>query len=673
MTFCDHIWHGAAYYPELWPDRVDEDLGLMKEAGLDLVRVGEFAWSRMEPEEGRYDWGWLDEVFETCQAAGIGVVLCTPTPTPPRWMTLRYPEVLRVDADGQPFQHGSRQHVSHTSPTYRAFSRQITEALATRYGRHPALVGWQTDNEWLCHVDGDHGPSAVEAWHAWLAERYGTVETLNVAWGADIWSEAYPAFEAVPTPRKTPFHNQAGTATGKHNVSLEMAWALFTSDTVRRFQAEQVAILRAHSDAPVTHNHVQQGRLLTEDVFADLDCAATDPYVAHTDLWRTYRTMDWMRGAKMEAPGRTRPYWILETSPSFNGSVTTGHTTHPTGFLRAEAAVLLGMGGAAFCYWLWRQQRSGAEMCHGHVVTAWGTRGVGWENVRGVTELIDQLGPILKEVPPAPAALAVHEHGVSKAHLRAEPLWREFNIWSTPAEEIHRPLIEAGIWRDVRFESSDVTGYRAVLSPFLPVLTDDLVDRMTAYVETGGTWVVGPMSGCRTEHGTVHTDAGLGRLDALAGVKTLWHIGLDPVRASLGDGVELDVGWYAFGLEPADDACRVLGRYLEGPAAGAVWAVDRPLGKGRIVLLAAHAPGGYARIIETLLADLDLPRYRSSWGTTIVPREGDGRRAYIIANWDGQGGTADLPAGGTDLVGGGPVEAGPVRVRPFGVLGVLCD
>jgi len=666
------VWHGAAYYPELWRDRVDEDLGLMREAGINLVRVGEFAWSSLEPEEGRYDLDWLEEVLEKCAGAGIDVVLCTPTPTPPRWLTLKYPEVLRVDRDGQAFQHGSRQHVSHTSPRYRAFSRRITEALAKRFGRHRAVVAWQTDNEFLCHVDGDYGPTAEAAWHAWLERKYGTIERLNETWGARIWSEDYPSFDAVPMPAKTPFHQAPGTATGQHHCSLAKDWGHFVSDTVVAFQKEQVEIIRAHSDAPITHNHIQQDRVAAEDLFADLDFAATDPYVDYENTWRVLRTLDWMRGAKMDRAGRTVPYMIMETSPSHNGATHPGHRTHPEGFLRAEAAVYLAMGGTAFCYWLWRQQRSGVEMCHGHVVTAWGTRGVGWKNVRAVTELIEKIGPMLREIPPARAEVAIHESKHARAHLlRAEPLWHEYNHWNTPTEEVYRPVMEMGLWRDVRFEGADVSGYRAVLSPFMPCLTDALGDRMTGFMESGGTWVVGPMSGCRTEFGTVHTDAGLGRLDGLAGVRTLYATGIQGCRGSLGEG-EIDLGWYCFGLEAASGDCHVLGEYLDGPAAGTAWCVERVVGKGRIVLLAAHAPGRLGEVYEHVLGGLGLRRLRSSWGTAVVPREGDGRRAYVVANWDGQGGTAELPAGGTDLVTGRAVSAGTVEVEPFGVVAVVC-
>lgn len=669
--FFSGIWHGAAWYPELWPDRVDEDLRLMADAGINLVRVGEFAWSTLEPEENRYELAWLHQVMDKCQAANIGVVLCTPTPTPPRWLTARYPEVLRVDGDGLPFGHGSRQHVSHTSEKYREFSRGITDVLAREFGRHPALVAWQTDNEFLCHVWGDYGASTERAWHAWLQDKYTTIENLNQTWSTAIWSEDYPAFELVPMPQKTPFDNRIGIATGTHHVSLAADWLRFTSDTVVRFQDEQLAILRAHSPAPITHNQIAQTRVYNEDLFENLDSAATDFYTPHDAIWRTFRTLDWMRGAKMRPDGTTVPYAILETSPSHNGARHPGHLTHPHGFLRAEALLFLGMGGNTFAYWLWRQQRSGVEMCHGSVITAWGTPSVGWKDVQDVSALIEAVEPILTGTAPARAQVALHESKNAHALLQSEPLWNDLNP-GRASEQTYKPLLEMGLWRDVRFESADVQGYQVVLSPFMPGLSDALVDRMTAFVENGGTWVVGPTSGCRTVYGTVPTDAGLGRLDALAGVRSLYPVGIHSCRGSLRDS-EVTLGGYSFGLEPIHPDCEVLGRYLDGPGEGTAWCVGRTLGQGRIVLLAAHAPNHYGTVLEALLRDTPLQRFDASWGTTIIPREGNNQRAYLIANWDGNGGTVTLPEGGRDLITQKPISSGSLTVEPFGVHAVLCE
>ncbi|HYO31096.1 MAG TPA: beta-galactosidase, partial [Thermomicrobiales bacterium] len=161
---------GVCYYPEHWPlDRWQGYARRMKELGLGYVRIAEFAWSRMEPEPGRHEWGWLDDAIETLAAEGLKVVLCTPTATPPAWLVRAHPEILPVDAEGRAREFGSRKHYDHASPVYRQHSRRITEAIAGRYGRHPAVVGWQTDNEFGCHgTTRSYGPAAQDAFRVWL-------------------------------------------------------------------------------------------------------------------------------------------------------------------------------------------------------------------------------------------------------------------------------------------------------------------------------------------------------------------------------------------------------------------------------------------------------------------------------------------------------------------------
>jgi beta-galactosidase len=173
----------------------------MAAMGLSRVRIGEFAWSRLEPEPGRYDWAWLDHALELLGGAGLGVVLGTPTATPPKWLVDRDPGMLAVDADGRPRRFGSRRHYDFSSERYRAECARIVEAVAGRYGEHPAVVAWQTDNEYGCHdTTISYSENATRRFRLWLQRRYGDVEALNTAWGAMFWSQDYRSFDES-TPR----------------------------------------------------------------------------------------------------------------------------------------------------------------------------------------------------------------------------------------------------------------------------------------------------------------------------------------------------------------------------------------------------------------------------------------------------------------------------------------
>jgi len=653
------LYHGAAYYPELWPpERVDEDIRLMKQVGITCVRVGEFAWSSMEPREGHYTFDWLTNVLDKLAAADIGVVLCTPTPTPPIWLTERYPEVRYVDRDGVRHVHGARQHVCPTSPIYREFSRKITEQLARRYGRHPAVIAWQTDNEFYCHNPNCFCENCRREWHQWLEARYGTVEALNQAWNAHIWSEAYQRFDQVPQPFRAPYH---------HNCSLETAYRQFGSDAIVAFQAEQVETIRRHSSAPITHNTMPPWHPLDNDaLFETLDFCACDIYLPAGQYWRAIREFDWMRARK------SMPYFVMETAPTQNGSTAMGHRMHPDGFVLAEGMMCFGLGGGGFSYWLWRQQRGGCEMCHGSLLSGWGKPTPGWKNIRALSDVIAKAEPILTTVPPAPAELAIHYSARSDLVFRTEPMESGFSYLEAWLNGIYQPILRMGLYRDVIGEDRDVSGYRVVLSPMLPIIDDKLLRRMLTFVERGGVWVVGPLSGYRTPDHTVHTEAGLGALDQAAGVETVYSFGLtDSVAATCLDQATSVSGWI-FSFEPHQAVA--LGCYTAGPAAGQAWLTERTLGKGRLILVGAMPQSdAYQAVIRRAIGPNPLAHTTDvTWGTIVAPRRGTGHHVWCVVNWDGKGGAVTLPSEGTDVLSGNRVT-GRIALQPYGAQLVVFD
>lgn len=654
-TLFNKLHHGAAYYPELWPDKVDEDIRLMKEVGLNLVRIGEFAWSKMEPDDGHYDFSWLQETIDKLHAAQIGVILCTPTPTPPIWLTEKHPEVLYVDRQGCRHSHGSRQHVCPSSPIYRHYSRRITRELAQRFGKHPAVIGWQTDNEFFCHNPLSFSDSAKHAWHSWLRKRYKTIEALNEAWNTAIWSETYQRFDQVPQPTTTPFI---------HNCSLESAYKRFCSDEIVAFQKEQIDIIHAYSDAPVTHDTMPPWHPLdNDDLFESLDFVAGNAYYSYHDFWRFVREFDWMRVRK---PGR--PFVILETAPCFNGNVRTGHCPHPDGFLRAEGMTAFGLGASGLEYWLWRQQRGGVEMGHGAVISASGRPSIGWKNIKQLTQAIAQAQEFLLNASSAKAEFALHYSTRSKFILGTEPFLHDVTELDLHFEEAYRPILEAGIYRDVIFERADVSQYRTVFTPYMPVVDAAMLHKMEQFVRNGGSWIVGPLTGYRTDHHTVHTDAILGKLEALAGVESLYEFPLDHLDVT---GTFLDsttpLRFYAFAFTPTE--ATVLGTFSNGPAQGDAWITERILGNGRLILVGAAPDHATWHKIFTHASRHQPYRHSSdvTWGSLIAPREGNKRAGWIVSNWDGKGGTVSLPRAAYDHLREQQIPAGRLEINPFEV------
>ncbi|NJM93852.1 MAG: beta-galactosidase, partial [Cytophagales bacterium] len=213
LSFAQHIgevklYFGASYYPEIWPlENVEEDISRMKDLRMNVVRMGEFAWSSLEPQEGKYDFAWLHTVIDQLHANGISVILGTPTATPPAWLWEKHPEIGRVDDEGHREYHGARKNYSYTSRIYRAKSRQIVERMAREFGSKPGVIAWQVDNEFNLHHD--YGPDNEKRWRQWLKAKYKTLPELNKRWANALWSQTYQRWEQVPMPRSWLWHHNS--------------------------------------------------------------------------------------------------------------------------------------------------------------------------------------------------------------------------------------------------------------------------------------------------------------------------------------------------------------------------------------------------------------------------------------------------------------------------------
>lgn len=655
------LYHGAAWYPELWgEDVLEQDLALMKEAGINVVRIGEFAWSAMEPEEGRIDIGFFVTIVRRLYEEGIGTVMCTPTPTPPIWFSHNHPERMYVDEQGRTMGHGSRQHACTNHPVFRGKAARITEEIAKAMGGQPGLIAWQLDNEFKSHVSECMCTTCLGLWHRWLEERYGTVERLNDAWGAKIWSEDYRSFDQVPQPGRVPF---------LHNSSLQTMYRQFSMEKIAEFADEQAAIIRKYSDAPITHNSSVAFHLDNERLFRGLDFASYDTYASFENRAAYLLNCDLWRNIK-----RGKDYWIMETSPSHGGSLMGGGVPHPNGYLRAEAVAAYALGGEAFCYWPWRQQRAGCEQPHGSVLSTWGAPGVGYRNVLEVEAARKELEPLLLSTRPAQAEVALAYSDRAKAFLRTEP-HRKLNHRGLVTDFYSR-LLDMGIHRDLLPEGSELDGYKLLFTPFVPYLSPDYLDRAERFVEEGGAWVVGPLTGGRTGEHTYHTDAALGsRLEKLAGVETVFTYpmeGTGTVGCAL--GIEVPLSLWSSVFRPVE--ARAVGVLAGGPSPGLAFITERPVGErgGKVVLLGSM-PAGEAgdqllrALIERVAADAGVrQRTDAAPGTLVAPRVGgDGRSVWVAVNMDGAGGRVTLPADGLDALSGEAFAAGTaLAVDPFG-------
>ncbi len=493
---------GTCYYPEHWPeDWWADDARRMTEAGLAWVRIGEFAWSRIEPEEGRFDWGWLDRAVEVLGAAGLRIVMGTPTATPPRWVLTKHPDMLAVDAEGRPRGFGSRRHYCFSHPGYLAECRRIVTLLVERYGRNPHIGAWQTDNEYGCHdTTISYSDAARSAFRDWLAQTYQSPDALNRAWGNVFWSMEYASFDEIGLPNLT---------VTEPNPAHAMAFRRFSSEQVVRFNRAQAEILRRHTDADLLHNYM--GRVLEFDHFAvgvDLDIASWDSYpmgflldrvegeAAHRQAYLRQGDPDFQafHHDLYRAVGRGR-WWVMEQQPGPVNWAPWNPAPLP-GMVRLWTWEAFAHGAETVAYFRWRQAPFAQEQHHAGLLRPDSADAPAIAEARQVAAELAEM----PETAPVRAPIALVFDYASAWAWEVQPQGQDFSYFGL-VFSAYRALRRAGLSVDILPpETADLTGYRAVLVPGVATLSAALLSALSDYE---GPAILGPRTNAKTAEMTI--------------------------------------------------------------------------------------------------------------------------------------------------------------------------
>ncbi|WP_159619721.1 beta-galactosidase [Ruania rhizosphaerae] len=618
------IAYGGDYNPEQWPREVwDDDVALMRQAGVNLVSVGIFSWALLEPEEGVFDFGWLDELLDLLHANGIAVDLATPSVSPPAWFFAAYPQAQVRNADGVTMGFGSRGMASHASPEYRAAIVRVADALARRYGQHPAVVLWHVHNEYGVPVGEDFSEQSVRSWRQWLQQRYGTLAALNEAWGTAFWGQWYHHWEHVVAPATTPT---------TINPAMKLDWARFTDDQLREcFRLERDAI-RAHAPQPITTNFMAHQSWNTDlwKWAQEVDIVSDDHYLwspdpeAHVALALSADLTRSVAGG--------RPWILMEHSTSAVNWQGRNIAKEP-GEMQRNALTHVGRGADAIMFFQWRASRSGAEKFHSAMLPHAGPSSRVFREVTELGSQLKQLGELQDSRVRAEVAVLYDW----------ESLWAQDLQWR-PSDDLQfrermRTFYER-LWRDgvpVDFAhpGDDLSGYRLVVAPASYLLTTADAANLTSYVRTGGTLLVSCFAAAVDSHDAVHAGGfGAPLADAL-GVRVEEY---RPLRA----GSTCTVAFGEHTLE-ADvwtedlvlDGAEVLGRY-GSPAKGGATAGAPAITRHR----AGEGTGWYvstrlgldalAPVLEAVYADAGIVPADHPEGVELMTRHGQ-NHDYVIA------------------------------------------
>lgn len=617
----DALLLGTAWYPEQWPEaRWEEDLKLMEAAGIRMVRITEFAWSRMEPREGQYDFAWLDRAIALAGKHGIAVVLGTPTATPPAWLTKAHPDTLRMEDNGRRVVHGNRAHGSVTSPVYRSYCRKIARVMAQRYGKNPNVVGWQIDNEYgyaLMSLDD----FAKGRFQAFVKARFKTLEALNAAWTTAYWSETYSAWDQIPIP------------VGAHNPGLMLAWKQFVTQVWKEYQDLQIEEIRKVAEPRQFITGNLMGFFDGFDHYSlceKLSFAAWDDYVGtgHLDADFNGLSHDLMRGLK-----RTN-FWVMETQPGFVNWQQTNNALNK-GEMRAMAWQAIGHGSDAIGYWQWRSALGGQEQYHGTLVGADGTPVPFYEEAAQIGKEFIATQEAFKGTQPVSEAAILHDYNSRWAlqfqkHAAAFDAVGLLRSWYKPLRKLAQSV-------DVVSPMAPLNTYKVVYAPALNVMPKDMADHLLAYVQQGGHLVLGPRSAMKGAFNELLSQRQPGFLAEPLGARVEQYYALEkdvPVSGSLGSG---QATVWAEQLKAKGADVDVLLSY--GASNG--WldqqpaVVSRKVGQGRITLVGAVLDESLTNGLVTKLAqDSGVKPFFGSLpeGVEVSRRVGEGRTVYVLIN-----------------------------------------
>ena len=670
----ERIWYGGDYNPDQWPEEVwDDDVRLMKKAGVNLVSVGIFSWAKIETSEGVYDFDWLDRIIDKLGEAGIAVDLASATASPPMWLTQAHPEVLWKDYRGDVCQPGARQHWRPTSPVFREYALKLCRAMAEHYKGNPYVVAWHVSNEYGCHNRFDYSEDAEHAFQQWCEERYGTIDAVNDAWGTAFWAQRMNDFSEIVPPRFIGDGNFM-------NPGKLLDFKRFSSDALKAFYiAERDVLAEITPNLPLTTNFMvsASGSVLDYDDWGDeVDFVSNDHYFipgeAHLDELAFSASL-------VDGIARKDPWFLMEHSTSAVNWREINYRKEP-GQLVRDSLAHVAMGADAVCYFQWRQSKAGAEKFHSAMVPHAGEDSAVF---RDVCELGADLNKLSDE--------GILGSRLAKSRVAVvfdyESEWATEHT-ATPTQHVHhvdeplawfRALADQGVTADVVPVRGAWDGYEMVVLPSVYLLSEETTRRVRDYVVGGGRLVVTYYTGISDEKDHVWLGGYPGSIRDVVGVRVEEFMPMGNDFTGVPDRLELSNGAVAHDIADVigsvDESATVLATFKDNPWTGMDGVpaiVANTFGEGRSVYVGARlGREGLALSLPEILESLGMAEAGGNDGRVLhVEREGaDGSRFVFSLNRTHE--TVRVPVEGEVVVSSFvdvDVDGETASIKPNGVI-----
>lgn len=666
------LMHGADYNPDQWlhdPAVLEEDVRLMKLAGCNVMAIGMFSWAALEPEEGKFTFEWLDQLLERFAANGIYAWLSTPSGARPAWMSQKYPEVRRVEANRVRNLHGMRHNHCYTSPVYREKTALINRSLAERYGKHPAVIGWHISNEYGgdCHCD-----YCQSAFREWLQQKYSTLEELNKAWWTSFWAHTYTDWQQIESPAP---HGERMV----HGHNLD--WRRFVTDQTIDFCRHEIEAVRSTgSILPVTTNMHLIEELDYRKFASILDVISWDSYpmwhgeqqesrlaavtAFYHDLFRTLKK---------------KPFLLMESTPSLTNWQPVSKLKRP-GMHKLSSLQAVAHGSDSVQYFQWRKSRGSSEKFHGAVVDH-----AGHEHTR-VFRDVAELGATLAGISEIAGTVTPVETAIlfdwdNRWAVKDAQGPRNTGIHYEDAVHDHyEALWEQGVATDIIGSEDDFASYKLILAPMLYLCTEETGRKLEAFVQNGGTLVTTYWSGIVNEHDLCHLGGFPGPLRKTLGIwaeeiEGLYDHDRNGIRLTEGNSLGLEGEYESYEIcelihtESTD--VEVLGVYADSFYAERPALTMNRFGKGRAYHIATRMKKDfmiafYKKIVAESGPALALHSKLPAGVTAQIRTDGSSDFIFIM-NFSGQAQQVMLDKASYTNVETGQPEAGGIELQANGV------
>lgn len=661
---------GTAYYPEAWDaSMVDEDLDKMCAYGIKCVRIAEFAWKNMEPEEGKFDFSLMRKVVDGCKKRGMYVIMGTPAACPPVWLSKKCPGVYAEYFDGKSGHHGARRLTCFSDPDYIYYGDRITEMMAREFGKDENVIGWQVDNEIDSkpHEVGCVCPKCTVKFRSWVRDRFdGDVEKFNKEVCTGVFSMRIEDFSELDHPFDQWSH-----------PGIRALWLQFKQDDAIEYVARQRDIIRRYSDAPVgTDLMITYTALSYSKVAAVTDVMQVNEYFYknYSDIYGWYNYAYNCKNA---------PFWLTETSCCWNGA-TESAFMRPHGFVEMNGWSAIVSGAENVNYWLWRAHYGAHELMHGSVVESSGRDRHVKEEIERFSRQIAQNADFIKNTRPVKSGFSVMFSADANIEFIVESMYKidgkTFDYHRCTDSEIAAPLLLSRLSPAYIPENADFTDAKVLFTPFIPDLqSDGLAERLLEWTKNGGMWIAGPLTDIRTASHAKFVHGQTGVLEKAADIEISFTLpaydqtapGYREIKMNVA-GAEYGAHQMCFDAITPGRTASVVATYAGEPYLDGYASVTRtPYGKGEIVVVGClPARDTLISLMRLLCAEKGIKPFAvASENVMAVEREGSYGRVFAFIEYRCREGAFTVPFDGEDLLSGVKYTAGEeAAVSPYQVV-----